>query len=65
MATISLSNYTGAEIARLGKRITMATAGYGDGDRKSFSAFSVSDADLSVTFTGPDGTSRTITTSQR
>jgi hypothetical protein len=59
-----LSNYTGAEIARLGKRITMATAGSGVDDRKSFSAFTVSDADLSVAYTGPDGVARTITTSQ-
>jgi hypothetical protein len=64
MATISLANYTGAEIARLGKRITMATVGAGVDERKSFSAFSVSDVDLSVTYTGPDGVSRTITTSQ-
>jgi hypothetical protein len=61
MATISLAAFTGAQISRIARNITTATAGYGNDDRVSFSAFSVNDANGTVTFTGPDGTSRTLT----
>jgi hypothetical protein len=60
MATISLANYTGAEIARIARNIITATVGYGVDERKSFSVFTVNDATGQVSFTGPDGVARTI-----
>jgi hypothetical protein len=61
MATISLAAYTGAQISRIARNIQVATAGYGVDDRVSFSTFTVNDANGTITFVGPDGTSRTLT----
>lgn len=61
MATISLAAYSGAQISRLARAITTATAAYGADDRVSFSTFTVSDVNPpSITFIGPDAVSRTV-----
>jgi hypothetical protein len=61
MATISLAAYSGATISRIARNIQVATAAYGADDRVGFSVFTVNDANGTVTFTGPDGVSRTLT----